>query len=70
VRTIAWISDPEEADTAAANPHVDVIDAGGATAITVALATLRALGIDASRRGDALTSAFEHLPPDLRRPLA
>jgi CPA2 family monovalent cation:H+ antiporter-2 len=70
VHTIAWVADPDEADAVAARAHTDVIDAGGATGITVALATLRALGVDSSMRGDALTSAFEHLPAELRRPLA
>jgi hypothetical protein len=68
--TLAWVVDPDHADQLVARDDVDVIDAGGAVGVTVAFSTLRVLGVDASVRGDALTAALEHLPAELRRPIA
>ncbi len=70
VPVLAWVRDPDLADHLAAVGDVRVIDATAAAELTVARATLDALGVEQGRRLTALTKAVEALPAELRRPLA
>jgi monovalent cation:H+ antiporter-2, CPA2 family len=68
--TLAWVSEPNLADELSSRPHVQVIDAAGSAGVMVTLSVLKAIGVDSSLRGDAITAALAHLPGELRRPLA